>query len=196
MVAVVAGPSRRDLIVAAVLDLVRSEGWAAVSMRPVAERAGITATALYNHFDGKQALVDAAREAATDELMVRFQEASQRAPAGEGRLCAGLEEVRRFAVDEPHLYAFIFFSIDTSAATSPPDSSADDRLIDALENHVDVWMNDAGITREALEVASVVAAQAHGLVLLWRQGRFEGAAAFADFYRKAFRTTLAGVGNQ
>ncbi len=196
MVAVVAGPSRRDLIVAAVLDLVRSEGWAAVSMRPVAERAGITATALYNHFDGKQALVDAAREAATDELMVRFQEASHGAPAGEGRLWAGLEEVRRFAVDEPHLYAFIFFSVDTSAVRPPPDSLADHRLIDELENYVAAWMNDAGMTREAVEVASVVAAQAHGLVLLWRQGRFEGPEDFADFYRKALWIMLGGVGNQ
>ncbi|MEE2897114.1 MAG: TetR/AcrR family transcriptional regulator [Gemmatimonadota bacterium] len=196
MVALVAGPSRRDQIVAAVLDLVRSEGWAAISMRPVAERVGITATALYRHFEDKQALVDAALEAATDALMVRFQEASHGAPAGEGRLWAGLEEVRRFAVEEPHLYAFIFFSIDTSAATSPPDSSSDDRLIDALENHVDAWMNDVGITREAVEVASVVAAQAHGLVLLWRQGRFEGPEDFADFYREAFWIMLGGVENQ
>ena len=57
-------------------------------------------------------------------------------------------------------------------------------------------MSEGGMSGESAEVAAVVAAQAHGLVMLWRRGRFENSDAFADFYRKAFWIMLAGVGTQ
>ena len=60
MAALVGGTTRRDQILVAVLEVVRSEGWTAVSMRRVADPTGITATALYGHFDDREALVAAA----------------------------------------------------------------------------------------------------------------------------------------
>jgi len=190
--ALVGGTTRRDQILVAVLEVVRSEGWTAVSMRRVADPTGITATALYRHFDDREALV-----AAVTVLMSRFALATLEASSGEGRLWASLEEIRRFTVDEPDLYAFIFFSVgpseDTAQAVPPP---ANDRLIDALEKQVAGWMSEGNMSGETAEVAAVIAAQAHGLVLLWRQGRFKDADAFVDFYRRAFWIMLAGVGNQ
>ncbi|HBD99274.1 MAG TPA: hypothetical protein DC060_13875 [Gemmatimonadetes bacterium] len=181
----------------AVLEVVRSEGWTAVSMRRVADPTGITATALYGHFDDREALVAAAVGVAVTVLMSRFALATLEASSGEGRLWASLEEIRRFTVDEPDLYAFIFFSVgpseDTAQAVPPP---ANDRLIDALEKQVAGWMSEGNMSGETAEVAAVIAAQAHGLVLLWRQGRFKDADAFVDFYRRAFWIMLAGVGNQ
>lgn len=192
MAALVGGTTRRDQILVAVLEVVRSEGWTAVSMRRVADPTGITATALYRHFDDREALV-----AAVTVLMSRFALATLEASSGEGRLWASLEEIRRFTVDEPDLYAFIFFSVgpseDTAQAVPPP---ANDRLIDALEKQVAGWMSEGNMSGETAEVAAVIAAQAHGLVLLWRQGRFKDADAFVDFYRRAFWIMLAGVGNQ
>jgi len=197
MAALVAGQSRRDQILAAVLDVVRAEGWTSISMRRVADRTGITATALYRYFDGKDALVGAAVDVALAALMSRVALASLDASSGEGRLWASLEEIRGFAVDEPDLYAFIFFSHDPArgAASSEP-APTNNRLMDALETQVAGWISESGASSEAAEVAAVVAAQAHGLVLLWRRGRFENTEAFADFYRKAFWILLAGIGNQ
>ena len=57
-------------------------------------------------------------------------------------------------------------------------------------------MLEGSVSGIASELATVIAAQAHGLVLLWRQGRFKDAKDFGDFYRKAFWIMLAGVGNQ
>ena len=111
MAALVGGATRREQILAAALDVVRSEGWTAVSMRRVADRTGITATALYRHFDDREALIGAAVDMAVTVLMSRFALATLEASSGEGRLWASLEEIRRFAVDEPDLYAFIFFSV-------------------------------------------------------------------------------------
>ena len=197
MAALVGVSSRRDQILAAVLDVVRSEGWPAISMRRVADRMGITATALYRHFDGKEALVGAAVDVAVAVLMSRLALAALEASSDEGRLWASLEEIRRFAVDEPDLYAFIFFSVGSSGgAEHVAPTPANDRLIDALERQVVGWMSEAKVSGEAAEVTVVVAAQAHGLVLLWRQGRFKDEEAFGDFYRRAFWIMLAGVGKQ
>jgi AcrR family transcriptional regulator len=197
VVALVVGASRRDQILAAVLEVVRSEGWTEVSMRRVADRTGITATALYRHFDDKEALIDAAVDVAVTVLMSRFALATLEASSGEGRLWASLEEIRRFAVEEPDLYAFIFFSVGPSGgAANVVPAQANDRLIDALEKQVAGWMSEGDMSGETAEVAAVIAAQAHGLVLLWRQGRFQDPEAFAGFYRRAFWIMLAGVGNQ
>ena len=166
-------------------------------MRRIADRTGITPTALYRHFDGKEALVAAATEMAVEVLMSRFAVATLESSSAEGRLWASLEEVRRFAVDEPDLYAFIFFSVGPSGgdARAVP-APARDQLTGALEEQVAGWMSEGGLSGEASEVAAVVTAQAHGLVLLWRHGRFGDPEAFADFYRRAFWIMLAGVGNQ
>jgi AcrR family transcriptional regulator len=197
VVALVAGTSRRDQILAAVLDVVRTEGWTSISMRRIADRTGITPTALYRHFGGKEALVAAATETAVEVLMSRFAVATLESSSAEGRLWASLEEVRRFAVDEPDIYAFIFFSVGPSEGDAHVvPTPARDRLIGALEKQVAGWMSESGVSGEPSEVAAVVTAQAHGLVLLWRQGRFGDPEAFADFYRRAFWIMLAGVGNQ
>jgi AcrR family transcriptional regulator len=50
---------RRDQIIDAALDLARAHGLAAVSMRAVAERVGVTTMAVYRHVRDKDALLDA-----------------------------------------------------------------------------------------------------------------------------------------
>ncbi len=58
----VADPRRAAETEAAILDAAREilaeDGFDALSMRAVAARVGLSATALYNYFDNKQALVD------------------------------------------------------------------------------------------------------------------------------------------
>ena len=104
MVALVVGQSRRDQILAAALDVVRTEGWTSISMRRIADRTGVMATALYRHFDGREALVSAAVDSAVTVLMSRLAVATLHSSTAESRLWASLEEFRRFAVDEPDLY--------------------------------------------------------------------------------------------
>jgi len=62
----------RDLTRTAILDtamaLAESEGLDAVSMRAVATRLGVTATALYRHVDDKRALLDGLVERLLEEL--------------------------------------------------------------------------------------------------------------------------------
>ncbi len=50
------GPSTREVILEAAFQLFLEQGYHGTSMRQVAGRAGITPAAIYNHFQGKEAL--------------------------------------------------------------------------------------------------------------------------------------------
>lgn len=52
------GPETRDRLLAAALDLFARQGFAATSVRQIAEAVGIRDSAIYAHFEGKQAMLD------------------------------------------------------------------------------------------------------------------------------------------
>lgn len=52
------GPETRERLLSAALDLFADKGFAATSVREIAEAVGIRDSAIYAHFDGKQALLD------------------------------------------------------------------------------------------------------------------------------------------
>jgi AcrR family transcriptional regulator len=58
----------REKIVRAAISLLDEKGYDAVSMRDVAQLAGIRASSIYNHFDGKDAMLDAVAAAFEAEL--------------------------------------------------------------------------------------------------------------------------------
>ncbi len=53
-----ARPGTRDLILDAAEDLFATQGYAATTVKQVAERVGVQAPALYKHFDSKRALFE------------------------------------------------------------------------------------------------------------------------------------------
>lgn len=76
-----AGPGLRERILAASTALLESEGLAALSMREVARRAGVTHQAPYHHFKDREAILAALVEEGFLDLSARLREA--RRAAGE-----------------------------------------------------------------------------------------------------------------
>src|SRR3954454_4802816 len=60
-------------ILAAARELLDREGLAAVAMRPVAERVGITPMAIYRHYADRASLLNAVADQAFQELAARVQ---------------------------------------------------------------------------------------------------------------------------
>jgi AcrR family transcriptional regulator len=90
-------------------ELLREKGMAGFSMRGVAERVGVTATALYRHFKDKDALL----ATLLDEGFSTFGQYLMRALAGK----TPLERLRRagyayfdFALEHPRDYALMFMT--------------------------------------------------------------------------------------
>jgi len=58
------GPDTRERLLAAALDLFAAQGFAATSVRQIAEAVGVRDSAIYGHFEGKQAILDVLMERA------------------------------------------------------------------------------------------------------------------------------------
>ncbi len=122
-VAPVVGDTRARLLATA-RDLFLEQGASAFSLREVARRVGISAAAVYRHFEDKDALLYAA---CTQGFQVFFSYLVRAlaAPTPAERLVASGEQYRAFAVENPLDYRFMFM---TPAAQIGPPSKRKPRL--------------------------------------------------------------------
>lgn len=99
--------SARDAIVDAAWELVHEQGLAALSLRDLAGRAGITTPTVYAYFDSKNAIYDAMfGRAATefaDHMAQRYDEAEPVAA-----LTASVQRFAKFCTDDVARYQLLF----------------------------------------------------------------------------------------
>lgn len=106
------GERLRAEIVAAARRLLERDGTeAAVTLRGVAREAGITAPAIYAHFDDRQQLVEAVVAAVADLAIARLDEGLRDVPSDASprdRLRAYCEVYIGFALERPASYQVLF----------------------------------------------------------------------------------------
>lgn len=66
-------PARKERILSAAADLVARHGFTAVSMEDIGEAVGITASAIYRHYDSKNAVLVAMLDRVVDKLLADGQ---------------------------------------------------------------------------------------------------------------------------
>jgi AcrR family transcriptional regulator len=178
----------------AAVEVLRERGTAGVTMRAVAERAGITATAIYRHFADKEALLAEALKEAAAVFRDRMLDAVG-APTAVERLEEALGASRAFAIDQPRLYDALFVDPPRLSA-GPPGARGFGRrtIFQLLVDRVAECMREGTLRDDdATSVALTLAAHAQGLVLLHRRGRFGSDAQFAEFWRTSFARVLTGL---
>jgi len=151
-------PRAREIVDAA-RELLEEEGYAALSMRRVADRLGIQAPSLYKHLPDKRALETALIAAGFEEWGDAFREAA----AQEDPLPALVSAYREFARAHPHLYRLM--------TERPIDR---DRLPEGLEERT-----AAPIVVAAggdADLARAMWAFAHGMTILQLNDRFPAGA--------------------
>ena len=95
--------------VEAARDLIAAGGLKAVSMRAVAERVGVSATAIYHHFANKQALIDAVVHRAFERFGEVLERAVREQPKGSLERVAALGEAYvRFSIEHQAYFRVIF----------------------------------------------------------------------------------------
>jgi AcrR family transcriptional regulator len=110
----------RTKILAATRSILSTSDPSAVTMRAVAERVGVTATALYRHFPDKDALLAEVMQADA-RLISGYLFPALEEPDPEGRLRATIEGYLRFAHTEPTLYGALMQGEGAGAeGASPP----------------------------------------------------------------------------
>jgi AcrR family transcriptional regulator len=169
------------------------EGVEGVSMRAVAARVGVSATALYRHFRDKEALIGAIVESGFAILAGYLERKGKRNTT---RFLAMLDHFLDFALQQPRLYELMFLRRRSHARQFPRDfarhkSATFDLLRDAVERDMAAGTMRKG---DALEITLTVWAHAHGLISMFTLGRFgDDVETFRGIYRRSMRRLQTGL---
>ncbi len=184
-----------EKILRAAHKLFDREGADAVSMRRVAELVGITPMAIYRHFPNREALLKRLSDDSFDTVAHEW-EASATHPDILKRLLALLEPYLNYALEHPHLFDHAFsvrrddarrFPEDFRARQSPTLNVVADAVAEGMRRGVlkqdDPW-----------DAAMSLWAHAHGLVALYRAGRFSyDETQFRKFYFESIGRLIDGI---
>jgi AcrR family transcriptional regulator len=190
----------RTRILASARALYLEGGMEAVTMRSVADRVGVTATALYRHFDNKEDLLGELIGQAFETFGSYLHRAlSGRTPLERFRLSS--EAYLDFALEQREIYRTIFMSaVPERKEVLPPEKlRCDPRstfqfLIDRLRECI-----DSGDLRpdDPEQVALSVWAHVHGLVSLQICGAMgQPDEVFREMYRRSLDRLMAGLSKE
>jgi AcrR family transcriptional regulator len=192
--------AQHDAILAAACDLYIEAGLDGFSMRKLAKEVGVTAPALYRHYDGREAvLADVVREAYRAFMSYIYRALEGSTPlerfqrAGEGYL--------DFAIEHPRWYAILFSGPERLGMEALPDD------IESMGCAIHQFWIDrvgecmrAGIFPEgdALDVSLTMWAHAHGMVQLFHQGRLgtKDPQVFRALFAASGARLMAGVASE
>jgi AcrR family transcriptional regulator len=187
----------KEKLLAEARDHFLEVGPEAFSLREVARRVGLTAAAVYRHFDGKEALL----AAVCDEgfrVFASYLMGALAKPSPLERLRTSGKQYLRFALDRPRDYRVIFMSeapkekrAGRGGGSSP--SPSFQFLVDRVRECMDAGDLAAGDPEEA---AVTIWAHVHGMVSLWLSGHLApvgDAKAFAALFERSTDKLLAGL---
>ncbi len=187
----------RARLLAHARDVYLEGGPASFSLREVARRSGVSAPAVYRHFDGKEALLGAVCGEGfrifSSYLLRSLGEATPK-----GRLLAAGDQYRLFALENPRDYRFIFMSTaEDLGLTAGPPTSVNSATFQFLVDRTNECIASRDLAPgDAAEIAAVIWAHVHGLASLRLSGHLAPAgddAAFATFFRQSVERLLLGL---
>ena len=166
-----------------------------ISMRKIASRVGVSATAIYRHYRDKDELLDGITEegfAVFEDYLRPGTRIADPVAAIRG-IARGLLE---FALAEPELYEFLFILPRRNVRRFPDDFAQHrSRSFGMVEEKVAQGIASGALAKDnPMETTLTIWAHVHGLVSLHRAGRFGGDdRRFRRIYRKSFERLLNGV---
>lgn len=187
--------SLRNKISSAAQKLYLREGVEGVSMRKVAEMVGVSAPAIYRHFRNKDELLN---EIVIEGLRIFEEYLRPGLDAGSpyDRLLRMTDNYLNFAIEEPRYFDFAFLvpppSVDSIPAEIEKRNWSTFKL--AIEQVGACVEQGILVKDDPLEMAITIWAEVHGLVTLYRTGRFgDDSEQFRAIYRSSVRRMLRGM---
>ena len=186
-----------DRILHAARSIFEREGPDAVSMRRVAIAVGLTPMAIYRHFENRDALLKRISDDSFNEIARDFD--VHRAGSDPiARLLSALRIYLDFALTHPHLFDHAFsvrrddarrYPEDFHARLSPTVNVVHDVVVDAQQR-------DLLRAGDAWDISMTLWAHVHGLIALYRAGRFSyDEHQFRMFYESSLGKLLDGLKN-
>lgn len=187
---------QREKILAHACDLYLAEGLDGFSMRKLARAVGVTAPALYRHFESREyVLADVVREAYREFSAYLYRALEGR--TAEERLTRAGEGYLEFALEHPRWYQMVFVAPEKiGQETLPEDIEAQGCAIHQF------WVDrlrecmDAGLLAptDPVGVGLTLWAHAHGLIKLYQNGHFQmDEDEFRELYRASGARIMMGI---
>ncbi len=187
--------SLRDRIAAAAQELYLREGVEGVSMRKVAEQVGVSAPAIYRHFQNKDELLDEIVISGLRILEGYLQPALEE-PTALARLKRLTERYLDFTLEQPRYFDFAFLTPSRSIGhLSDEIQKGNWATFQLAVGQVAACIQEGRFPEEdPLETAITIWAEVHGLVILYRTGRFGlDPAIFRRIYFRCVDHVLEGL---
>ncbi|MFJ8492926.1 TetR/AcrR family transcriptional regulator [Streptomyces sp. NPDC094038] len=147
-------------------ELLEEDGSAGLSLRAVARRAGVSATAPYRHYADRDALVSAVAAEGYREL-AEYLAAAHPSPTTPDELAAVAVAYVRFALDRPAMFRVMF--------AEPCDPNSEDRVAAtaAISEYVRGVVRGAFPGADPDALSTTVWALVHGLAFLHLDGKLD-----------------------
>lgn len=182
-------------ILVAARELLDKEGLAAVAMRPVAERVGITPMAIYRHYADRACLLNAVADEGFHELATRVQTLQLKGGV-EHRLMQVGDVFLDAALQFPNLYELMFLVPRKGARVYPRDFKAGrSPTFNPTVNILEESMRTGELRPDdPIEIAFELSALSHGLIVLYLGGRVaQSEKQFRSLHQRSFRRYLDGL---
>ncbi len=184
-----------DAILTASLELFDCHGADAVTMRRVAKMVGVTPMAIYRHFPNRAALLKKVSDDSFNAMAHAWSDRIKGLSVVE-QLLALLEPYLDYALAHPHLFDHAFslhrddarrYPRDFLAGLSPTFNIGVETISEGMRSGV-LKQGDANA------VCMTVIAHQHGLITLYRAGRFSfDEVQFRAFYLESLGRLLDGI---
>ncbi|QLY29140.1 TetR/AcrR family transcriptional regulator [Nocardia huaxiensis] len=162
----------REELLRASLQLIESEGLAAVSLRKVAREAGVSPGAPYHHFADRSALLAALSNRGFEHLRDRMAAARATSGSPMETLVAMGEAYVRFAREQPAYFRLMFRPELSQPEKNPDTEGAGDQAFALLEETVTEATADGVLPAADTETFTLAWwALAHGLASLELDGK-------------------------
>lgn len=157
-------------LLAVARDMLERDGPEAISLRAVAKAAGVSRTAPYNHFGGREDLLAALAGDGFRALAASQRATAETTPPGEARLVALGRGYVGFALAHPQLYRLMFGAGVTDWGQHPEVQEAKSASFGPVREALSARLGSR-TTNDTLRTAAVSAwALVHGLSMLLLDG--------------------------
>lgn len=164
----------REGILRAALDIARTQGWAAVTVRRVAEVVEYTPPIIYEYFANKGALLEELQQQGFSLLAARMQGVAEGEGSAHERAIGMVDAYLSFAYEQPELYQLMhgWSSADISLEATLTRAS---QVAITVQEGLQAWAKERGATLPDPWAATEICwGLLHGLVSVEMMGRIRG----------------------
>ena len=167
-----ATPPIRERISTAAQELFLRDGVAGVSMRKIADEVGVSAAAIYRHFDSKDALLSQIVVTGL-QVLEGYLRPALAAETPFERMKQLTERYLDFALEQPEYFNLAFLTPDPKIESLPQEVSRPmwDTFRMSIDQVVGCMASGEFERDDPLSTAIMIWAEVHGLVTLYRTGR-------------------------